>query len=77
MQKLSATLGFMSAAWLFALAAINGQAQAIVAAMGGSGVTRKPLTDELIDALAMDKDGLPNSHLELARAVEAWHGIRA
>lgn len=34
-----------------------------------------PLTDEQIDALAMDEDGLPNSHLELARAVERAHGI--
>ena len=37
----------------------------------------KPLTDEQIDALAMDEDGLPNSHLELARAVELAHGIGA
>jgi hypothetical protein len=29
------------------------------------------LTDEEIDALAMDEDGLPNSHIELARAIEA------
>ncbi len=29
------------------------------------------LTDEEIDALAIDKDGLPNSHLEFARAIEA------
>ena len=35
----------------------------------------KPLTDDQIDALAMDKDGLPNSHLEFARAVERAHGI--
>ena len=34
-----------------------------------------PLTDDQIDALAMDKDGLPNSHLEFARAVERAHGI--
>ena len=32
---------------------------------------RKPLTDEEIDALALDDDGLPNSHLEFARAIEA------
>ena len=35
-----------------------------------------PLTDDQIDALAMDKDGLPNSHLEFARAVERAHGVR-
>lgn len=29
------------------------------------------LTDEEIDALAMDEDGLPNSHIEIARAIEA------
>jgi len=29
------------------------------------------LTDGEIDALAMDEDGLPNSHIELARAIEA------
>ncbi len=29
------------------------------------------LTDVEIDALAMDEDGLPNSHIELARAIEA------
>ena len=29
------------------------------------------LTDEEIDALALDEDGLPNSHLEFARAIEA------
>lgn len=34
-----------------------------------------PLTDDQIDALAMDEDGLPNSHLEFARAVERAHGI--
>ena len=28
------------------------------------------LTDGEIDALAMDEDGLPNSHIELARAIE-------
>ena len=38
---------------------------------------RQPLTDEEIDALAMDSDGLPNSHLELARAIEKAHGIGA
>ena len=37
---------------------------------------RKPLTDEEIDALAIDKDGLPNSHLEFARAIEAAHDIK-
>jgi hypothetical protein len=36
---------------------------------------RKPLTDEEIDALAMDEDGLPNSHIEFARAIEQAHGI--
>ena len=29
------------------------------------------LTDGEIDALAMDEDGLPNSHIELARAIES------
>jgi hypothetical protein len=38
--------------------------------------TRKPLTDDQLDALAMDEDGLPNSHLEFARAIERAHGIR-
>ena len=38
---------------------------------------RKPLTDEQLDALAMDEDGLPNSHLEFARAIEQSHGIAA
>ncbi len=28
------------------------------------------LTDEEIDVLVMDSDGLPNSHLEFARAIE-------
>ena len=37
---------------------------------------RKPLTDEEIDALVIDKDGLPNSHLEFARAIEVAHGIK-
>ena len=37
---------------------------------------RKPLTEEEIDALVIDKDGLPNSHLEFARAIEAAHGIK-
>ena len=32
---------------------------------------REPLTDEQIDALVMDSDGTPNSHLEFARAIEA------
>jgi hypothetical protein len=36
---------------------------------------RKPLSDEEIDELAMDEDGLPNSHLEFARAIERAHGI--
>ena len=36
---------------------------------------RKPLTDEELDALAIDEDGLPNSHLEFARAIEWAHGI--
>ena len=36
---------------------------------------RPPLTDEELDALAIDKDGLPNSHLEFARAIERAHGI--
>ena len=36
---------------------------------------RKPLTDEELDALAIDEDGLPNSHLEFARAIERAHGI--
>jgi len=29
------------------------------------------LTGEDVDAMAMDADGLPNSHLEFARAIEA------
>ena len=37
---------------------------------------RKPLTEEEIDALAIDEDGLPNSHLEFARAIERAHGIK-
>lgn len=37
----------------------------------------EPLTDEQIDALAMDENGLPNSHLEFARAIERAHGIGA
>jgi hypothetical protein len=36
---------------------------------------QQPLTDEQIDALAIDGDGLPNSHLEFARAIERSHGI--
>ena len=36
---------------------------------------REPLTEEEIDELAMDEDGLPNSHLEFARAIERAHGI--
>jgi hypothetical protein len=35
----------------------------------------RPLTDEQIDVLALDADGLPNSHLEFARAIERAHGI--
>ncbi len=41
----------------------------------GAQSERKPLTDEEIDVLVMDSDGLPNSHLEFARAIEAAHGI--
>ena len=37
---------------------------------------RKPLTDEELDALAIDEDGLPNSHIEFARAIERAHGIK-
>jgi uncharacterized protein YjiS (DUF1127 family) len=37
----------------------------------------KPLSDEQLDDLAMDEDGLPKSHLEFARAIERAHGIRA
>ena len=36
---------------------------------------RKPLTDEELDALAIDENGLPNSHFEFARAIERAHGI--
>ena len=36
---------------------------------------RKPLTNEELDALAIDEDGLPNSHFEFARAIEKAHGI--
>jgi hypothetical protein len=36
---------------------------------------RQPLTDDQLDALALDDDGLPNSHFEFARAIEAAHGI--
>jgi hypothetical protein len=36
---------------------------------------REPLTDEQVDALAIDTEGLPASHLELARAIERAHGI--
>lgn len=35
----------------------------------------KPLTDDQLDTLAMADDGLPNSHLEFARAIERAHGI--
>lgn len=37
---------------------------------------RKPLTNEEIDTLVIGKDGLPNSHLEFARAIEAAHNIK-
>ena len=36
---------------------------------------RQPLTEEQLDVLALDNDGLPNSHFEFARAIEAAHGI--
>ena len=36
---------------------------------------RKPLSEATIDTFSRDKDGLPNSHLEFARAIEAAHGI--
>lgn len=36
----------------------------------------QPLTDEQLDELALDEDGLPNSHLQFARAIEAAHGIK-
>lgn len=36
---------------------------------------RRPLTNEELDALAIDEDGLPNSHFEFARAIERAHGI--
>lgn len=35
----------------------------------------EPLTEERLDALAVDESGLPNSHLEFARAIERAHGI--
>ena len=35
----------------------------------------EPLTDEQLDALAVDESGLPNSHLEFGRAIERAHGI--
>lgn len=38
---------------------------------------RQPLTEEQIDSLAMDEDGLPNSPIEFARAFERAHGIGA
>lgn len=38
---------------------------------------RKPLTDAQLDGLALGDDGLPNSHLEFARAIERAHGIKA
>jgi len=43
---------------------------------GKRSAQRKPLTDEELDALAIDEDGLPNSHLEFARAIEAAHNIK-
>jgi len=36
---------------------------------------RKPLTEDEIDGMAINYDGLPNSFLELARAIEKAHGI--
>jgi hypothetical protein len=36
---------------------------------------RKPLTEDEIDGIAINYDGLPNSFLELARAIEKAHGI--
>ena len=36
---------------------------------------QEPLTDEEIDVLILDSDGLPKSHLEFARDIEAAHGI--
>jgi hypothetical protein len=36
---------------------------------------RKPLTEDEIDGLAINYDGLPNSFLELARDIEKAHGI--
>jgi hypothetical protein len=36
---------------------------------------QKPLTEDEIDGLAINYDGLPNSFLELARAIEKAHGI--
>jgi hypothetical protein len=36
---------------------------------------RKPRTADEIDGLAINYDGLPNSFLELARAIEKAHGI--
>lgn len=36
---------------------------------------QEPLTEEEIDVLVMDSDGLPKSHLEFARDIEAAHGI--
>ena len=37
---------------------------------------RNPLSDEEIDVLILDSDGLPKSHLEFARDIEAAHGIK-
>jgi hypothetical protein len=36
---------------------------------------REPLTEDEIDGMAINYDGLPNSFLELARAIEKAHGI--
>jgi len=38
-------------------------------------ILREPLTEDRLDALAVDESGLPNSHLEFARAIERAHGI--
>lgn len=36
-----------------------------------------PLTDDQLDKLVIDEDGLPTSHLEFARSIERAHGIGA
>lgn len=38
---------------------------------------QQPLTDDQLDLLAFDAGGLPNSHIEFARAIERAHGIGA